>query len=90
MSKMSVRYAPRVKRAGAPSPSRLFLHSASLCVDFIMREPSDALGGSKICNLRALAELPLQLKQRLAELGIGEQGLSVDAEVAAASGLAIN
>jgi 23S rRNA-/tRNA-specific pseudouridylate synthase len=64
------RYAPRGWGGQASQPSRLFLHSASVCASF---ETAD-------CNMsciRAIAELPLQLKQRLAALG----GQTLDAEI---------
>ncbi len=76
------RYAPRSRGAAASSSSRLFLHAASLCTSFATMDAGDA-GQHGVWCVRAVAELPLQLKQRLAALGWNAAD-SVDAEVAAA------
>jgi hypothetical protein len=78
------RYAPRSRGAASLGASRLFLHAASLCTSFTTMDAGDA-GQHSVWCVRALAELPLQLKQRLAALGWNGAN-SVDAEVAAAMG----
>ncbi len=76
-----VRYAPRA-RCGALPPKRLFLHSAALSGSFTTNA-ADEKGSSQMC-LRAASGLPLQLKQRLEELGQGGLGEEVDARAVAA------
>ena len=61
-------------------PSRLFLHSASICAGFTTQAALGASDSNVWC-VRAVAALPLQLKERLAELGGGEAAEAVDAAV---------
>ncbi len=50
-----------------------------------MREPGDAkLESSECLRVRAAAELPQELKQRLEEVGMGAVVQTVDAEAEAA------
>lgn len=60
-----------------------------LSIDFAMTRPGDSLGSGEGWRVRALAELPPLLRQRLVELGMGEAGSVVDAEVAAAMNHAV-
>ena len=78
------RYAPRNRGAAASSASRLFLHAASLCTSFATMDAVYAAQHSVWC-VRAVAEVPLLLKQMLEALGWNAAD-SVDAEVAAAMG----
>ena len=69
---------------GSIECDRLFLHAASLCTSFATMDAGDAALYSVWC-VRAVAELPLLLKQRLEALGWNAAD-SVDAAVAAAMG----
>jgi hypothetical protein len=83
---LSVRYAPRAQKSGALPAKRLFLHSAAICGSFATTAANVGGGCLNQLSLRAVSALPLQLKQRLEELGQGGLGEEVDAQVIAAMG----
>lgn len=82
LTALSVRYAPRAQRSAPLLPKRLFLHSAAIRGSFTLNA-ADGRGSSQMC-VRAASALPLQLKQRLEELGHGVLGEEVDAQAIAA------